>query len=219
MSCELYRSPIGSGPPPRNSIGGQAWLRKGMKSPWCRACERPMQLFFQAAADSACDSPFQAGSHLVVFSCPQWNGIPWLGPKETDRLPRKFWEQSCDHCFLALFRPGDLVASEEGVSLIEAQELLPKPLERRALSFEGITVGGEPRWIQRPRERRCCCGGSMALVAQVGENCAFRRKADAPMQPDSFSMEDYCLFLGNEVYLFACERQCDERAVWPVVQH
>jgi hypothetical protein len=41
----------------------------------------------------------------------------------------------------------------------------------------------------------------------------------APRQPDSFSNDDYCLLLGNEVYIFACEAQCDLRAVHVVVQN
>jgi len=59
----------------------------------------------------------------------------------------------------------------------------------------------------------------MRFVCQAPENWRFAKKPEAPEQPDSVSANDYILFLGNEVYVFACEAQCDPRAVHVVVQN
>lgn len=59
----------------------------------------------------------------------------------------------------------------------------------------------------------------MRFVCQVPQDWRFPKRTGAPAQPDSFSAEDYCLFLGNETYLFACEAQFDPRAVHAVAQN
>lgn len=59
----------------------------------------------------------------------------------------------------------------------------------------------------------------MRLLSQISENFPFPKLPSAPSQPDSFSRDDYCLFLGNEVYIFACVDQCNERAIWITVQN
>ena len=87
------------------------------------------------------------------------------------------------------------------------------------IGAEGLKVGGTPSWAQEREPHRCSCGAEMSFIAQVPANFGFRRRPAAPEQPDSFSADDYCLFLGNEVYLFGCTRQCHPRAVWPVVQN
>src|SRR6185503_9030224 len=83
----------------------------------------------------------------------------------------------------------------------------------------GVKVGGTPSWVQQPEVHVCCCGSRMAFIGQVPLDHPFPKLPDAPEQPDTFSAEDYCLFLGNETYLFACERQCHPGAVWPVLQN
>jgi hypothetical protein len=58
----------------------------------------------------------------------------------------------------------------------------------------------------------------MRFLAQVPVNQGFTTVPSAPEQPGWYRSVEYALFLGNEVYLLACENQCDPRAVWPVNQ-
>ena len=59
----------------------------------------------------------------------------------------------------------------------------------------------------------------MKLLIQIPENYAFPMADGAEEQPDSFSNSDYCLFLGNQLYLLGCTKQCDPLALWPVLQN
>jgi hypothetical protein len=59
----------------------------------------------------------------------------------------------------------------------------------------------------------------MRFLCQLPENYPFRKAKNAPAQPDPFSQTDYGLFLGNAVYLLACEARCSPFAVHPVVQN
>jgi hypothetical protein len=84
---------------------------------------------------------------------------------------------------------------------------------------QGFKVGGQPAWALAPEVHRCCCGAEMRFICQVPLDWPFAKLPEAPEQPDTFSNDDYSLFLGNETYVFACEAQCDPRAVHVVVQN
>jgi hypothetical protein len=59
----------------------------------------------------------------------------------------------------------------------------------------------------------------MRLLLQIPEGFGFEMAPGALPQPNSFSTKQYCLFLGNELYLLGCTRQCHPLAVLPVLQH
>jgi hypothetical protein len=179
--------------------------------------------------------------------CPVHNDAPEMFAQP--QLPRTFWDRrrtidgQTQFYELLLHRPGSLETTHPSDAV-----LLPKHLqfERReeetaqegvalrahpnypgmslsagegAGGLQGFKVGGQPTWTQAPELYSCCCGAEMRFVCQVPLDWPFPKKAEASAQPDSFSQDDYCLFLGNETYLFACEAQCDPRAVHPVVQN
>jgi hypothetical protein len=206
-----------------------------------------MVLFFQFDVRGDFGLPFVSGSHLSLFMCPIHNDAPEM-LRESQLLPA-FWERRRTIDGLTRFyemrldRPGS-VENTHPVDLV----LLSKRLrfERKDESFdqdggaleahprysavslsvgefvkgiEGFKVGGQPTWAQGPEVHRCCCGADMTFVCQVPLNFPFPKMPEAPEQPDSFSADDYCLFLGNETYIFACEAQCDPRAVHIVVQN
>ena len=58
----------------------------------------------------------------------------------------------------------------------------------------------------------------MKLLLQVPENYGFDMSDNAPQQTNSYSKR-YTLFLGNQLYLLACSRQCHPLALWPVLQN
>jgi hypothetical protein len=214
--------PVSGDDSPRDSIGGAAVLPAGMKWPHC-ACGQRMVLFFQLDVAEEFGLPFAPGSHLSIFMCPADNDAPEQFRKH--RLPAQIWKRRRQidgkkrFYELVLHRPG----SREQVHPVEPS------LVRRGLRFDrkpeevtgaqGFKVGGHPFWVQMPSYHQCACGAEMRFLCQLPENFPFRKTREAPEQADSFSRNDYCLFLGNCVYLLACEAQCDPLAVHPVVQN
>jgi hypothetical protein len=230
----------------RDSIGGRPVLPAGFDWPACDCGER-MVLFLQFDILQEFGLPFAQGSHLSVFMCPVHNDAPEMF--DAPQLPQGFWDRrrmidgQTRFYELLLHRPNSPetvhtpdsvllpqhlrftrqaeVPDSEDVSLQEHSAYPGVSLSVGELigGIQEFKVGGQPSWAQTPEVHRCCCGAEMRFLCQVPDGYPFPKRPDAPAQPDSFSDDDYCLFLGNEVYLFACEAQCDPRAVHPVVQN
>jgi hypothetical protein len=182
-----------------------------------------MTLFFQFDVSEAFDLAFAAGAHLAVFMCHSHNEAPEQFPRHV--LPARFWERRRQidgrqrFYEIVLFSPG----AGERVQP-------PEPhLVHRTLRFErrleevhgllGFKVGGCPFWYQSPSYHACPCGAAMRFLCQIPENYPFRKAKGAPAQANAFSQTEYGLFLGNAVYLLACEARCSPFAVHPVVQN
>ncbi len=175
--------------------------------------------FLQFDIKEAWRLPQLSDSHLVVMMCPQCNEIPSLETYPEEKLPDQFWNETEGHFFAMLTHDNmPLRAVSPAKTYLACQELGFEPTSEDGYSAESICVGGEPYWLQDPEPVTCPCGAKMLFVAQISENFPFAKLPDAPEQPDSFSADDYCLFLGNEVYIFACPRRCDVRSVWITVQ-
>ena len=201
----------------RSSIGGDAILPPDISVPVCRNCDLQLLLFLQFDVDAAWELPIEAGSHLAIFMCPNCNEIPCFSYHGGGELPDRYWETTEGHFFAVLGKPTPESVVRTQPPLLMKRKVRFEPVENAAVTAE-ITAGGEPQWIQDPEEFVCCCGEKMAFIAQVAENFGFRKQPDAPSQPNSFSADEYCLFLGNEIYIFACPKQCHPRAVWITVQ-
>lgn len=172
-----------------------------------------MLLFFQFDLPSDADAQLGA-SHLCVFMCPIHNEIPSF--EQHERLPAEFWDKTEGHFHAVL---GSTAAEQtiESPRLLLGQSLTFS--ETADESREYIATGGNPSWIQNPERFACSCGAEMHFVCQVSENYKFIRLAEAPEQPDTPYKDGYVLFLGNEIYVFACPARCDPRAVWITVQN
>jgi hypothetical protein len=208
----------------RNSIGGYPWLPAGEEWPRCRRCDRRLVLFLQFEIRADFRLPFLTGSQVLVFMCPEHNDIPALCAE--NRLPEEYWHRGGGHFALYLARPGTGQATQEEEPHLRSFTLRFEPSAEEVeavgslrVGSQGLKIGGVPSWAQDAEWHTCCCGSEMGFVGQVPENFPFAKRAEAPEQPDSFSRDDYCLFLGNEVYLFACTAQCHPQAVWAVVQN
>lgn len=211
------------GPAGRDAIGG-APLLEAREPASCSLCHRTMVPFLQLDIRVEFGLPFKPGSHLIVMMCSFHNEIPELF-SERD-LPPGFWHQGDGHYLLRLYEPSiALLPRAADVHLQPAAlsfELAPEQVtnvEDWLVGSEGFKIGGTPSWAQDPEFHICCCGSEMAFIGQIPRDHAFPKVASAPEQPDSFSADDYCLFLGNETYLFACPRQCHPGAVVPVLQN
>lgn len=213
----------------RSSVGGYPILADGQEWPRCKLCGLREVLFFQMDLPGESGLPFAAGSHLLVFMCPKHNEIPALGSDVASggRLPDGYWDRNEGHYRLILNPPGvPEVVHEREPHLIYSEMVLHADEEAASgpeapylYGSEGFKVGGIPSWAQDPEEHRCSCGAAMAFICQVPLDHGFLKDEQADSQPDSFSTEEYCLFLGNEVYIFGCNSQCGPLSVWAVVQN
>jgi hypothetical protein len=206
-----------------------------------------MVLFLQFDVQADFGLPFQTGSHLSVFMCPRHNDAPEMFSDL--QLPAAYWErrlridgtirfyelflhragvaahiQAADEHLLPQqieFELTQEVADNQKIPLLMHPQFpgVSLSIDETVGGLQGLKVGGQPSWAQGPEVHRCSCGAAMRFLCQIPENWPFPKLPKAPKQADSFSADDYCLFLGNEVYLFACEAQCDPRAVHVVVQN
>jgi hypothetical protein len=174
-------------------------------------------------------SPFKAGSRLQIFACREHDDI--TGTIYSDynrfgslsmskRLPNTYWEITDGHYLLRLLPPQALVksrASEYRLALQNVQ--MTEHHDSEAEPLMALKLFGYPSWAQEPENHLCCCGQPMRLLLQIPESVGFDMTNGVPQQPNSFSCSQYCLFLGNELYLLACTAQCHPLALWPVLQH
>lgn len=209
----------------RDFIGG-APLLQADEAAACRLCGRGLVPFLQLDLRGEFGLPFKAGSHLVVMMCPLHNEIPDSDLASPSELPPAYWELGSGHYLLRLYPPSVALVSGPVDRHLRAAGLSFEPEAEtiRAvggflIGSEGFKIGGTPSWAQVPECHVCCCGAEMAFIGQVPLDHPFPKLPEAPEQPDTFSSDDYCLFLGNETYLFACPRQCHPGAVWPVLQN
>jgi hypothetical protein len=210
-------------------IGGKPLLPSGSSWPVCRMCGDDLVHFIELTLPDQDSEPFQAKSRLQVFACRQHDDIAGTiysdyGRFESTRLshqlPSNYWDIHDGHYLIRLLSPATSVMparaedrlSLRNLRLLRSGDSLTEPL----MSFK---LFGYPSWAQDPEEHKCCCGAPMRLLLQIPEGVGFDMESGAPEQPNSFSRKHYCLFLGNELYLLACERQCNPSALLPVLQH
>lgn len=205
----------------RNTAGGSPFMPSGQSVPKCRICDAEMVLFFQLDIRAEFGLPFKQGSHLLVFMCPTHNEPPGLASiYDNSPLPPSYWDADDGHFSLLLFPPEALESNGRLDGYIEPYSLAFEPAEEKIQNFGdfdvgsyNFKVGGVPGWMNYRIAKRCTCGGEMSFICQTPDGFGFKQTPGAPEQPDSFSAIEYCLFLGNQVYILGCNRQCDPRAV------
>ena len=203
----------------RDTVGGAAYLSSNDEYPTCRWCCTEMALFLQLDIREEFDLPFHSGSHLLLFMCPTHNEIPAIYYGKA-LLPEEFWNKNDGHYALILLPPGSSNIVHRLDPYIASKKLTFNRVNERVDTLEEFSygthdfkIGGVPGWINYSVDASCPCGGSMRFICQIPDGFGFRQTESAPEQPDSFSSTEYCLFLGNQVYVLGCDRQCNSRAV------
>lgn len=205
----------------RDSIGGYALLPKDESWPLCPASGKHMVLFLQLDLRAEFGLGLPEGWHLSVFMSPEVNEIPSFEFPEADELlDEKFWEQREPHCRVFLHHRDQESRSKRIDPYLAYRRLEFHHLDVSSDSPHStdIVVGGGPAWLQDPQVPASPHGDPLLFLMQVPENYPFPRRQDAPEQPDSFSAADYCLFLGNSVYVFAVPGNDHPESVWITVQ-
>jgi hypothetical protein len=209
----------------RDSAGGYAILAAGQDYPVCKICNEKMVLFLQFDLPEKFKLPFKAGSHLTLFMCRKHDEPVWW--EGISQLPEDYMEP--EYYRLILNPPGIteknadldpyLVYSElEFNETDEEEETAGPDNKRHQIGRQSFKVGGTPSWAQDPENHTCSCGAAMSFIGQVPQDFNFPKAEGAEKQPNSYSNTSYNLFLGNEVYIFACEKQCSPFAVTAVCQ-
>lgn len=213
---------------PRGFIGGVPSLPTDSVWPSCRMCGEHLVHFIDLEVPDGVP-PFKARSRLQIFACRQHDDIAgtiYSNYKSFDsvarskRLPDRYWEISDGHYLLRLLPPNAIVKCGSVETRLTLQNLQPTRRDDSEVEPLGtLKFFGHPSWAQDPEEHLCCCGEPMRLLLQIPDGAGFAMAARAPQQPNSFSPSQYCLFLGNELYLLACTAQFHPLALWPVLQH
>ncbi len=206
----------------RNTVGGAPLLPSGSQVPHCAQCQTRMTLFFQL--DLPAEAGPHAGAHLLAFMCPNHNDVGKFC--EDGQRPESFWEDETGAFSLLLFTSvQELVAHDEDPYLV-SHELLMNDSDEEVTTYDGIEsgedvfkVGGVPFRANNEVRAECGCGCPMSFVCEVPDGYGFLRKPDAPEQADSFSVNDYCLFLGNIVCILACDAHCNRGTVTAILDN
>jgi len=226
MTTLLLSAVAGQSKASLGTIGGSPELPVGSEWPRCRLCDAELVAFIDLRLPAIRNAPFQDGSRLQVFACREHDDIAgtiysdystFSALSRNSALPANYWDISDGHYLLRLL-PASLHTQTAKAEV---------RLARKCLLAESIPTDdadefklfGEPYWLQDPETHVCACGAPMRLLLQLPEGYGFDMAPGAPAQPNSFSQEQYCLFLGNQLYLLACVKQCNPLALWPVIQN
>ncbi len=207
-------------------IGGPVELPDSSTWPRCAICSSRLVSFVDLELPESSPSHFQPGSRLQLFACRQHDDI--AGTIYSDysvfshlsrkvELPDQYWNVSDGHYLLRLLPPSVPTSTADADDRLAPRYLTA--VESEAEIDYGLKLFGEPSWLQDPEEHVCSCGAPMKLVLQIPDGFGFTMASGAKEQPNSFSRSEYCIFLGNQLYLFACQAQCNIRALWPVLQN
>jgi hypothetical protein len=213
----------------RSSLGGYPVLPEGFAWPVCTEddCGRRMALFLQVEMEDGFGLPFEPGSTLSVFQCIEHDDplepLDLREPKKANpALPKDYWQHANYAMFLSRRAASAQTAERDGdvgySKLNFAAEPEPEPMSRGGLGFQDIKIGGRPFWHQKPKLWACSCGSPMAFVCSTPSNLLFPRAEGGPRQTNGREAAHF-LFLGLASYVFACEAQCDPRAVVAVRQN
>jgi hypothetical protein len=207
-------------------IGGTPELPVDTEWPRCRLCDDRMVAFFEIRIPKLQGVPFQAGSRLQAFACRQHDDI--AGPiyadyaqfttaSQSPKLPPNYWDITDGHYLLRLIPPAATTHAPDHEERLVRNWIVAQQLSDEAA--DGFKLFGEPYWLHDPETHVCACGAPMKLLLQMPGNYGFDMSDAAPQQPNSFSRTQYCLFLGNQLYLLACVNECHPLALWPVLQN
>lgn len=230
-------------PAARNSIGGGPILPLGMSVPQCTCGQTMLQfLHFDIPTleqlSFAADCHLSIFMCPVHNECSDFGVQQREYPPEYWNMRHSAYSPKGNYAYPLHFRLSLFHCESSDVTHADSGHLQHLPLRmqemidqagqawwehdpRAAPEYNSISslpmvfkIGGLPNWFNEPsRSNTCACGARMRFLCQIPENFAFPKTADAPSQPDSFSYDDYCLFLGNAIYIFACEARCHPHAL------
>jgi hypothetical protein len=229
MHCYELHPSLADVQDPCGFLGGTPSLPIGETWPKCRMCGEELVHFLDVELPEG-SAPFQPGSRLQVFACRQHDDIAgtiysdygrFEAASHSQQLPEHFWDISDGHYLLRLLPPGTAVtAADHFEPRLALHNLrLQREADAEADPRQSLKLLGHPSWAQDPADHLCSCGAPLQLLLQVPANTRFAMTPGAPPQPNTYSDTHYLLFLGNEIYLLACPRQCHPQALWPVLQN
>ena len=199
----------------RNTIGGAPILRVGQTVPACQKCGQQLSLFLQFDVLDEFNVPFDNGSHFLLFSCATCDEIPSEQYCDGDETVQETYGSPVSDTYaLFLNRPGgpEMIAPRESVLKSRVLAFTETDESVHECEFVGVTsedlsfkVGGEPGWINYSVNLDCPCGGRIVFLCQIPDSWDFDAASGEPRW--------LSLFVGNFVYILACDRQCSPHSL------
>ena len=216
--------------PLRDAIGTDPILLEGQSLPNCADCGQPMVCFLQFDIREEFGTGLIPGSHVVVMNCVEEGCGGELPPDgysdlttevgstypQAVRGPSAIWINKPDQkehvvpC-RKVVRPYR-VDFQKKTETIESSPYLEQ--ERRFSQLETNKVGGVASWINYDVRVPCPCGGMICYFAQLMLESAspfFDLRHPIVGHGDYYHLAD--LYLSNNLFLLACDRQCRPQSV------
>ena len=212
----------------RTFIGGTPSLTAGTAWPTCKFCRERLVHFLEIELPATSELPLLAEARLQIFACRQHDDIAgtiysdyrlFQSASLSKALPKNYWQLNDGHYLIRLLPNASVGGTQREERLVVRHLDVACHSENNDSPSNTFKLFGDPAWVQDPEVHVCSCGGAMRLILQIPDGFGFDMAVNAPEQPNSFSSKQYCLFLGNQLYLLACERLCNPLALWPVLQN
>ena len=158
----------------RATSGGRPIMAEGQAWPLCAYCDQRLALYLQFDVEERFQLAFPAGSHILLFHCPDCRrAIPpspsgltmpteWLAPN----LPSSYRIIVNPPKVREVVHEKDPRIKEQQVTFVTAAEKVTKNLDG-PIGREDVKVGGLPHWIQPPLYGQCACGAPLGFMMQV----------------------------------------------------
>jgi predicted DNA-binding WGR domain protein len=201
----------------RGTSGGRPIMAEGQAWPTCSQCREPLSLYLQLDVEPAMQLGFMPGSHLLVFNCAACDGMALTVPNKN--LPKSWLSADNPQTYRVILNrpatreavyPPDATMLEQKVRLTRGAEKLSRLIEDDDRSDDepprgrdGFKIGGIPHRIQPWMPPRCNCGATLGFVVQV----------TSTVDPGWRSKQKKAVgFLGQDVFIHACTKQCSPYA-------
>ncbi len=198
------------------SIAGQRVFPKATTAPQCMHCAENLALFFQFTVQKHHHSRFKVGSLFLIYACLKHDDLPLEQYSDLDQTVQIGYQDKVhEHYAIMLISPDveqDYFGDEDKLIY---HPLYTHQIEEKLQYSDDFTkpfsthyeskIAGQPAWINDEVDLNCTYGGKLQFLCQFAEGFEFFYGQ---------GRTDYThLFLGNQIYFFACDQQCSPYAV------
>jgi hypothetical protein len=187
---------------PRATSGGRPILQEGQPWPACGYCNKRMSLYLQFDVEDRFQMSFPAGSHFLLFHCPDCRAIPTpIGP----RVLAKWLRPDFPTAYRMILNPPgvrevihelDSRLVQQRVTFKARKERITRDPDGAVVGLDVVKLGGVPHWRQPPHYPKCACGAPMGFVMQI--------PATKPVAWMRTRPNDLPFAGGMNAFLFAC---------------
>jgi hypothetical protein len=201
----------------RATSGGRPIMAEGQPVPLCAYCDQRLALYLQFDVEQRFQLAFPAGSHILLFHCPDCSRAIPPSPSGLT-MPTEWLDPNLRSSYRIIVNPPNLreVVHEKDPRIKEQQVTFATAAEKVTENLDGpvgreeVKVGGLPHWVQPPLYGQCACGAPLGFMMQVPalKTVGWMRK-----KPNDVPFAG-----GLSAFLFACTVMSNPFAAVLVVQ-